>query len=1315
MTVSRTSRSSAPAVLAFVLALALPSGRAAAAWPMFQGDARHTGRSGAIGPLADNLQWQFMVIGTPGSPAVAPDGTVYLPTGMPSIDAGGLLYAINPDGTQKWRVPLAGPPGSTAPAVGLDGTVYVHVNGPTAVMAVETLHALDPADGSTKWTFEFGGGGPVPVSFVQSAPTVGPTGRIHVGSQDGSLWVLDPATGDVVWSVSPSVSTISSSPAVLADGTVYLHDHTGLFAYGDDGTPQWNLPINVPGGTGSPSVGADGTVYFVHVNNGTLYAVNPDSTIKWAKILGAFPVSTPAVGANAIYVGADGLRAYSPSGTELWQFNDTVFSSASPVVGQDGTIYWRASSHLFAVKPDGSLRWDRTIPLQSLPGLEQTPAIGPDGTLYLAVDDPLDPLGQRLLALRTCPADCDDGNPCTADACDPAVGCVHPAADDGAACDDQTVCNGHETCVAGACVPGTPLTCVDTDPCTTNACNPVTGCNFPPAPDGTACPNTTVCDGAETCQSGVCSPGTPLDCDDHNACTTDACNPVSGCTHTAIAGCTPCQTAANCGDGNFCTTDECVAGICRHSNLANNTPCPDADLCNGTETCQGGFCVPGPAPSCDDQEPCTVDSCDPATGCKHAPVANGTSCADGNVCNGAETCQAGACASGTPLACGDGNPCTIDSCDATLGCQNKAVPNNTPCADANPCNGTETCQAGACTSGTPLDCTDGNPCTQDSCDPQVGCRNENLPNGSSCADATVCNGAETCLAGVCVPGAVLVCDDGKPCTTDSCNDVSGCINAPIPGCTACNDASDCDDNNPCTTDQCVDGGCRNTLRSDGSSCSDNDACNGVEVCQGGECQPGTPLVCDDGNPCTSDTCDPLLGCQTTVVPDGTACPDGDLCNGDETCLSGSCVSGPFLDCDDQNPCTTDACDAALGCVRTDVTDGTACLDATVCNGTETCQAGVCTGGTAIECDDGNACTTDACNAISGCSHTPIPGCESCTVAANCNDLNPCTDDTCVDGVCQNTPVADGFPCSDGNICNGAERCMQGACTGAPQPSCDDGNVCTHDFCDPFSGCQHSAVANGASCADGDVCDGDETCRQGACSGGAALACDDHNPCTTDTCDPLGGCGHAAVPDGSPCPDGTVCNGDEVCSQGTCVAGAPPTCDDGNPCTDDACDPVTGCVFPAVPDETPCADDTVCNGAEVCRQGACAPGQAPDCDDQDPCTVDACDPVAGCTTTPLQGLDAVSCALASDLTAGPCGGKVPRTIRRRVKRARKLVARAQTAPARRANALLGKAARELRRAARLAERMAPRRLSQECADSLRTVFLNARALLSGPVR
>ena len=79
-------------------------------------------------------------------------------------------------------------------------------------------------------------------------------------------------------------------------------------------------------------------------------------------------------------------------------------------------------------------------------------------------------------------------------------------------------------------------------------------------------------------------------------------------------------------------------------------------------------------------------------------------------------------------------------------------------------------------------------------------------------------------------------------------------------------------------------------------------------------------------------------------------------------------------------------------------------------------------------------------------------------------------------------------------------------------SCDDGNVCTVDSCDAVNGCEF-VVAAGLFCDVGDACTTGDSCdANGSCVGSQA-DCNDGNVCTVDTCDPVSGCQNA--PSGAP--------------------------------------------------------------------------------------------------------------------------------------------------------------------------------------------------------
>jgi len=86
--------------------------------------------------------------------------------------------------------------------------------------------------------------------------------------------------------------------------------------------------------------------------------------------------------------------------------------------------------------------------------------------------------------------------------------------------------------------------------------------------------------------------------------------------------------------------------------------------------------------------------------------------------------------------------------------------------------------------------------------------------------------------------------------------------------------ANCDDSDPCTADDCEDGACAHTALADGASC-DGGACALGASCLGGECVAGATVDCDDGTPCTLDTCEASTGCVHTA---DAGCGDG-TCDG----------------------------------------------------------------------------------------------------------------------------------------------------------------------------------------------------------------------------------------------------------------------------------------------------------------------------------------------------------------------------------------------------------------------------------------------------
>ncbi len=125
----------------------------------------------------------------------------------------------------------------------------------------------------------------------------------------------------------------------------------------------------------------------------------------------------------------------------------------------------------------------------------------------------------------------------------------------------------------------------------------------------------------------------------------------------------------------------------------------------------------------------------------------------------------------------------------------------------------------------------------------------------------------------------------------------------------CVTALDCGPAEACNQVECFAGECRRNFLPKGDSCDNGDVCDGVSLCDGaGRCVPGAAPVIDDGNACTTDTCDPRTGVshQPVLVDDSDACTV-DACDP----RTGEVTHGP-VDIDDGDDCTFDSCDPAKG-------------------------------------------------------------------------------------------------------------------------------------------------------------------------------------------------------------------------------------------------------------------------------------------------------------------------------------------------------------------------------------------------------------------
>lgn len=368
---------------------------------------------------------------------------------------------------------------------------------------------------------------------------------------------------------------------------------------------------------------------------------------------------------------------------------------------------------------------------------------------------------------------------------------------------------------------------------------------------------------------------------------------------------------------------------------------------------------------------------------------------------------------------------------------------------------------------------------------------------------------------------------------------------------------------------------------------------GTDLPDGTGLDPGgdvAPVVCTTNDdcrkmpglgPCIVGRCDNDSGtCWRVMLADGADCDDGDPCTTPDWCVQGECMGQPTV-CDDGNPCTEDFCNPAGLCNVNPITGP--CEDGNACTGPDRCEDGNCVGGPPVSCDDGDPCTGEDCDPAHGCLFPVVPDCKPCQSDGDCGDDNPCTRNPCVQNRCgAAVPLPDGDPCDDHDPCSTDSRCDNGLCAATAFKVCSDGNPCTDDRCDQDGNCVYPPVS-GPACNDGDPCTLKDFCGNGECVGGKPVNCDDGDVCTRDYCvPPKVGCpGVLSTPGAAyQCCHVGCSEPNPTCTTAGCQCGKGLVCD---PATADRC--VQSPSLP-VSYECKCGLGAACKPGYCCVNGQC---------------------------------------------------------------------------------------------------------------------------------
>ena len=629
------------------------------------------------------------------------------------------------------------------------------------------------------------------------------------------------------------------------------------------------------------------------------------------------------------------------------------------------------------------------------------------------------------------------------------------------------------------------LCATDEDDCTADICKNGVCVHEPltnqPCNDGNPCTM------GDVCIAGDCQ-GEFFECSEQLECTTGECQEGGGCLYTVVPDfcligdvCVAADASKEGAGG--CLFCDPIADDSGWTQKVDWATCDDSNACTPLDHCQLGACV-GEPKSCDDQQPCTEDSCDPPTGdctstllaewcliddtcvssgysppgkdsqCKICSPSDGTGewtaikeglgCDDGSDCTTSTICSDGSCVSDEEL-CDDNNECTLDECVDGVICQYNNLGSETACeADLLDCT-LDVCKEGLCTH-----------------DLDVGfCLID-----QACVSAGQLASGEQCRA--CDPDSNVAdwtpvfegvqCDDGLFCTVEDTCSAGDCVGEPMTCEQTCHDGA-CDE----TEDQCKFYPLSDTACDDGNPCTANDICQ-VGVC-GGESKDCSQAAA--GNQCQEGVCDPGSQpapgeCIAVDKEVGEMCEDGLFCTTADACDGqGQCMSAEDTDCSGMtDQCNNGFCNEDEDeCQAQSVEFGFQCdADGTGCTIGDYCSAGLCIAGE-----------------LADCSHLS----EQCTLG-QCDSLG-------VTGYeCQQGLKPAGTPCDDELFCSVEESCDgEGDCGNGAELLCEPSDAaCSQPVCgEAEQGCVDLPINNGAICDDSDPCTLDDFCLDGLCTGG----------------------------------------------------------------------------------------------------------------------------------------------------------------------------------------------------------------------------------------
>ncbi len=239
-------------------------------------------------------------------------------------------------------------------------------------------------NGDVLWSYT------TPNGNIYSHPVITTEGNLLFFSSDGWLYSIN-KNGQQNWQYFTGSGSELCGPAIGDDGTIYCGGSNNTFyALNSNGTLKWSYSVNLTLATTflAPILDENNILYTVSISDHLLYALDSNGSFLWSHNIGNLPkIPFPPVLSNngVIYAsGGDGLFAFSPNGTQLWNIYLGFYGGKQVSISSSGNIYLTAGNfHLYSIYPNGTIAWSYIIHDLA----NGSPAISDDGLVYTVAQD----------------------------------------------------------------------------------------------------------------------------------------------------------------------------------------------------------------------------------------------------------------------------------------------------------------------------------------------------------------------------------------------------------------------------------------------------------------------------------------------------------------------------------------------------------------------------------------------------------------------------------------------------------------------------------------------------------------------------------------------------------------------------------------------------------------------------------------------------------------------------------------------------------------------------------------------------------------